>query len=340
MTKGNLYKDAGVDVHKGDTLVSWLQSDANEVKHPFGNIVSGIGGFAGLFRPDFSSMEDPLLVSGTDGVGTKVLLALETDLLEGLGRDLVGMCVNDLYTIGGSPLFFLDYYATGVLDDAQFKRVLRGIKDGLAECSTLLMGGETAELPGLYKKGHFDLAGFVVGVVDGVKRIHPELVQEGDLLLSFASSGFHSNGYSLIRKWLSQNPVDHETIAKIMAPTKIYGEIPKLLKSLPDKTLHALANITGGGISGNLPRVLPNNVVAEIERDKMSVPDWMMSFCENNGAGFDQVESVYNLGAGMIAAIEPSQVDLVMEQSTKLGLSPELIGKIKSGQGQASVNYI
>ena len=153
-------------------------------KHPLGEVVSGIGGFAGLFRPNFSGMKDPLLVSGTDGVGTKVLLGIETNLLEGLGVDLVSMCVNDLYTIGAQPLFFLDYYATGILSDDQFKRILQGIKSGLKQCNTLLLGGETAELPGLYEKGHFDLAGFIVGVVDGEKRIQPEHVKEGDVLVS------------------------------------------------------------------------------------------------------------------------------------------------------------
>ena len=140
-TTKDLYKEAGVDVHKGDSLVGWLKSEKGEKTHTLGEVVSGIGGFAGLFRPNFSSMKDPLIVSGTDGVGTKVLLALETDMLEGLGKDLVGMCVNDLYTIGGVPLFFLDYYATGVLDDSQFKRVLSGIKEGLSSCQTLLLGG-------------------------------------------------------------------------------------------------------------------------------------------------------------------------------------------------------
>ena len=191
----NLYREAGVNISQGDALVSWLQEDKSENKHSLGDVVSGIGGFSALFRPNFSGMKDPLIVSGTDGVGTKVLLGIETDKLEGLGIDLVSMCVNDLYTIGAQPLFFLDYYATGVLDENQFKRILTGIKRGLKQCNTMLLGGETAELPGLYQKGHFDLAGFIVGVVDGEKRIHPGLVTEGDVIISFASSGFHSNGY-------------------------------------------------------------------------------------------------------------------------------------------------
>ena len=338
--KKDLYKEAGVNVEKGDSLVGWLQSDERGSKHKFGEVVSGIGGFSGLFRPNFSSMKDPLIVSGTDGVGTKVLLGLETDKLEGLGKDLVGMCVNDLYTIGGHPLFFLDYYATGILDDSQFKRVLTGIKAGLKDCDTLLLGGETAELPGLYEKGHFDLAGFVVGVVDGETRLRPDLVKDGDVLVSFESSGFHSNGYSLVRKWLKENPADGELLERIMAPTRIYGEMPRILESLPKHSFHALANITGGGISGNLPRVLPDGVVAVIERDKISVPDWMMSFCDNNGAGFDDVEGVFNLGAGMIGAVEATIADKVLAISEEMGLKGEIIGTIKNGSGKPSVKYI
>ena len=168
----SLYKEAGVDIEKGEKLVEWLQNDKSSDKVA-GEVVSGIGGFAALFRPNFSGMEDPLLIAGTDGVGTKVLIGIDTGMLEGLGVDLVSMCVNDLYTIGGKPLFFLDYYATGILDENQFKVDFKGIKKGLAESNALLLGGETAELPGLYEKGHFDLAGFVVGVVDGKKKLEP-----------------------------------------------------------------------------------------------------------------------------------------------------------------------
>ncbi|SMF70010.1 phosphoribosylformylglycinamidine cyclo-ligase [Pseudobacteriovorax antillogorgiicola] len=337
--KKDLYQEAGVDVAKGDSLVGWLQKDSSQDQHRFGEIVSGIGGFSGLFRPNFGTMKDPLLVTGTDGVGTKVLLGLESDQLEGLGQDLVGMCVNDLYTIGGYPLFFLDYYATGVLDESQFKRILSGIRKGLKLSDCLLLGGETAELPGLYEKGHFDLAGFVVGVVDGETRLRPEWVKPGDALVSFASSGFHSNGYSLVRKWLKENPVDDKLLEKIMEPTKIYGEIPKIIEGLPRQSFHALANITGGGISGNLPRVLPDNVVAVIERKKVPVPDWMMGFCEQNGASFDEVEGVFNMGAGMIAAVDAGQVDKLLELAQSMGLPACEIGTIKSATGKASVQY-
>jgi phosphoribosylformylglycinamidine cyclo-ligase len=335
----DLYKESGVDVAKGDALVDWLQSrKADQVKG--GEVVSGIGGFAALFRPDFSGMEDPLLVSGTDGVGTKVLLGIEHDQLEGLGVDLVAMCVNDLYTVGGHPLFFLDYYATGILDEKQFKAILSGIRKGLAQSSAALLGGETAELPGLYEKGHFDLAGFVVGVVDGEKRLRPELVQKGDKLIALNASGFHSNGYSLVRKWLAEKPVDQATLNLILEPTKIYYEVPELLKRLGWGPLHGLANITGGGISGNLPRVLPEGLDPQIDPKKIPTPDWMRAFYESHGARFEDVEGVFNMGAGMIAVVA-ADAEVKFHQICKdLGLGSATIGQMIPGSGESTVRYI
>jgi phosphoribosylformylglycinamidine cyclo-ligase len=335
----DLYKESGVDVAKGDALVDWLQSrKADQVNG--GEVVSGIGGFAALFRPDFSGMEDPLLVSGTDGVGTKVLLGIEHDQLEGLGVDLVAMCVNDLYTVGGRPLFFLDYYATGILDEKQFKAILSGIRKGLAQSNAALLGGETAELPGLYEKGHFDLAGFVVGVVDGKKRLRPELVQRGDKLIALSASGFHSNGYSLVRKWLAEKPVDQATLNRILEPTKIYYEVPELLKRLGWGPLHGLANITGGGISGNLPRVLPEGLDPEIDPKKIPTPDWMRAFYESHGARFEDVEGVFNMGAGMIAVVAADAEAKFHQICKDLGLGSTTIGQMIPGSGESTVRYI
>lgn len=335
----DLYKESGVDVAKGDALVDWLQSrKADQVSG--GEVVSGIGGFAALFRPDFSGMEDPLLVTGTDGVGTKVLLGIEQNQLEGLGVDLVAMCVNDLYTVGGRPLFFLDYYATGILDEKQFKAILSGIRKGLAQSNAALLGGETAELPGLYEKGHFDLAGFVVGVVDGKKRLRPEMVQRGDKLIALNASGFHSNGYSLVRKWLSEKSVDATTLNRILEPTKIYYEVPELLKRLGWGPLHALANITGGGISGNLPRVLPEGLDAQIDPEKIPTPDWMRAFYESHGARFEDVEGVFNMGAGMIAAVAAEAEAKFHQVCKDLGLGSSTIGEMIPGSGESRVRYL
>ncbi|MFY7928903.1 MAG: phosphoribosylformylglycinamidine cyclo-ligase [Oligoflexus sp.] len=339
MTEGkDFYKESGVDVAKGDALVDWLQNSGTP--QSMGSIVSGIGGFAGLFRPDFRGLEDPLLVSGTDGVGTKVLLGIEQGQLEGLGIDLVAMCVNDLYTVGARPLFFLDYYATGVLDEQQFKAVISGIRRGLSQCQTALLGGETAELPGLYAKGHLDLAGFVVGVVDGKRRLGPDLVRPGDQLIALESSGFHSNGYSLVRKWLSEKPVAGDLMQKILEPTKIYSEVPALIEGLGWGKLHALANITGGGISGNLPRVLPEGVVAEIDPQSIPTQPWMKAFYETHGARFMDVEGVFNLGAGMIAVVEADASQTFLHLAKTLKLGAHVIGTIRAGHGEATVRYL
>lgn len=337
MTSRNFYKESGVDVEKGDALVDWLQSDS-QTRSEQGEIVSGIGGFAALYRPRLQGMRDPLLVASTDGVGTKVLLGLEQKQLEGLGIDLVAMCVNDLYTVGARPLFFLDYYATGVLDEEQFKAVLSGIKRGLQACGAALLGGETAELPGLYKKGHFDLAGFVVGIVEASERLGPERVKAGDTLIALESSGFHSNGYSLLRKWLAEKPASAELTTKILAPTKIYHEIPELIQKL-GSAIHGLANITGGGISGNLPRVLPDGLSAEIVRETIPTPAWMQAFCKANGAGFEDVEGVFNMGAGMIAVVANEAADDFLDLTSELKLKSAKVGKVVSRLGPAGVSY-
>ena len=338
MSKQDLYKASGVDVEKGDALVGWLKEGEEGSQSPLGQSVTGIGGFAALFRPNFSSMKDPLLISGTDGVGTKVLLGLEHNNLEGLGIDLVAMCVNDLYTVGGRPLFFLDYYATGILDDKQFKNVLTGIKKGLSQASCALMGGETAELPGLYEKGHFDLAGFVVGVVDGARCLRTENVKPGDKLIALESSGFHSNGYSLIRKWLKDKSQSDEMISKIMEPTRIYGCVPDIIDSLDGK-VHGLANITGGGISGNLPRVMPRGTSAEIVEKSLPTPNWMSEFIASNGATFQQVEAVLNLGAGMIAIVDAEAESKFIELCGEGGVNANSIGVVKESSGDPVVGY-
>lgn len=337
----DLYKEAGVDVDKGDRLVDWLKESPESRDHRYGQVVSGIGGFSGLFRPNFGGMKDPLLVSGTDGVGTKVLLGIETGLVEGLGIDLVAMCVNDLYTIGARPLFFLDYYATGQLDEAQFKAVLTGIRKGCAQSGAALMGGETAEMPGLYGKGHFDLAGFVVGVVDGATALGPERVKAGDHLYAIASSGFHSNGYSLVRHWLKErsNLPSQTLLERLMTPTRIYHEIPQILDEVGPSVLHALANITGGGISGNLPRVIPNDIVCRIDTKALRTPDWMRQFIIEQGSTVLAQEAVFNLGAGMIAVVAPEGAAAFERSAAAHNLETYRIGHTASLPGEATVEF-
>lgn len=302
----NPYGDAGVNVETGDEMVEWLGETTKDIKtRPFGEIVAGIGDFSALFRPNFGKMKDPLLVSSTDGVGTKLLLGIEQDRLEGIGCDLVGMCVNDLYCCGARPLFFLDYFATGRLDTKQFKIVLGGIKSALNKCETFLIGGETAEMPGLYQDKHFDLAGFVVGVVDASKRLSRDRVQSGDRLFAIESSGFHSNGFSLIRKWLTKKPGTAELLQKILEPTRVYSFFPQIFDQMPNEGISALANITGGGLSGNISRIIPDDCTAIIDKSKLRIPVWMRHFFREND--FDDpidLEGVFNLGVGMVAAVK------------------------------------
>ncbi len=339
----NPYEAAGVDTEKGDALADWLAKDESKgFKHPhgLGKLTSGIGGFAGLFEINFQSMKKPQLVASTDGVGTKLLLGLNQNQIDHLGQDLVAMCANDLYTIGATPLFFLDYYATGSLSEDQFKRVLTSIKSACKTCGMALMGGETAEMPGLYEKGHFDLAGFVVGVVDEESRLGAHRTKDGDFLIAWESSGFHSNGYSLIRKWLSEYPklATPELIQKLMAPTKLYPEVVTLAQEFK-ADLHAMANITGGGISGNLPRVIADDLVCEISLQELPILPWMKDFILGAKSSLEEIEPVFNLGAGMVAVVEKNVAERFIQSSSALGLKPKKIGQVVRGKGPASVCY-
>lgn len=335
----DLYKESGVDVAKGDRLVDWLQdSGASTTNFPYGQLVNS-GGFAGLFRPQFGTMKDPLLVSGTDGVGTKVILGIEDHQTRGLGIDLVAMCVNDLYTLGARPLFFLDYFATSSLDETQFKEVLSGIRDGCALSQMALLGGETAEMPGLYKKGDFDLAGFVVGVVDGEQMLGAHRVVAGDKIYALPSNGFHSNGFSLVRKWLNECPSANDDRAKLLTPTRIYHELPGIVDTLGTGVVHALANITGGGFSGNLPRVLPNDIVAEIEWERVETPSWMRTFIEDRGAKTADMEAVFNLGVGMMALIAADGAQDFEACAKAKGLGVYQIGQLTEGSGKPSLRF-
>jgi phosphoribosylformylglycinamidine cyclo-ligase len=338
-----LYRESGVDIEKADKLVDWLKDGGADQTTKYGSAVAGVGGFAALFRPDFSKLEKPLLVTGTDGVGTKVMLGCEYDNVKGLGQDLVAMCVNDLYTLGARPLFFLDYYATGALDENQFKDIVTGIKTALSACEAILIGGETAEMPGLYEKGHFDLAGFIVGCVDENKVLGPHRVKNGDTLYALESSGFHSNGFSLVRKWVKENTPASEVIEKLLEPTKLYFEIPQLVDKLGVDKIHAAANITGGGISGNLPRVMPKGAECSVDFDSIPVQPWVREFVESNGAQLKDVETTFNLGCGMIISVSSNAESEVEQELSTLGLGFKKIGSVSlTGQSNetAKVTFI
>ncbi len=340
----NPYRDAGVDTERGDQLAEWLaDSQSKAFIHPLGlgRIKSGIGGFAGVFDLDLKQFEKPQLVASTDGVGTKLLLGLDSHRIATLGQDLVGMCVNDLYTVGAQPLFFLDYYATGKLSTDQFKVVLSSIQDSCRKCSMALMGGETAEMPGLYQKGHFDLAGFVVGAVDDKKRLGPEKTKIGDVLIGWESSGFHSNGFSLIRKWLKEFPHlnSPQILDRLMEPTRLYPEILDAMSVLGGD-LHAAAHITGGGVSGNLPRVLRENQAATLRLSALNTPGWMRDFIESSKETLPNVEPVFNLGIGMILVVANDKAQHLIDFSKKCGLGGHVLGNVVEHAGESVVQYI
>ncbi len=326
--KKDPYKESGVDSQKGDEVVDWLQSHSSPKKNHGGKVLSGVGGFAALFKPKFKNYSKPVIVSSTDGVGTKLLLGLEHNKLPGLGADLVGMCVNDLYCVGAQPLFFLDYFATGKLNPEQFKKVLGGIKKSCDQANMPLIGGETAELPGLYQKNHFDLAGFVVGVVEHKKILGPKRVRENDVVYAVSSSGFHSNGYSLIRQWLEQKKPSLELIEQLLTPTTIYSTLAEDISKHPT-SVHALAHITGGGMSGNIPRVVPEDLCVEIDRSSIATSPWMKEFILNHVKSFDEIESVFNLGVGMTMICDP-KIHLKKFSQKHFKIYP--IGSIKKRQ--------
>ncbi len=308
---GLSYRDAGVDIDAGDALVERIKPYAKRTQRP--EVMGGLGGFGALCQIPLDRYKEPVLVSGTDGVGTKLRLAMQLHKHDTIGIDLVAMCVNDLVVQGAEPLFFLDYYATGHLEVDTAADVIKGIADGCEQAGCALIGGETAEMPGMYHGGDYDLAGFSVGVVDKSKIIDGSKVAAGDALIGLASSGPHSNGYSLIRKVLevSQAYLGEEFHGKtlgetLLAPTRIY--IKPLLKLFAEVEVHALAHITGGGLLENIPRVLPKNCRAVIDKQSWQRPpvfDWLQ---QKGNIDEREMHRVFNCGVGMVIAV--AQADL------------------------------
>ncbi len=306
------YKDAGVDTVAGDKLVENIKPFAKRTLRP--EVISGIGGFAGLFQVPIDRYKHPVLVAGTDGVGTKLKLALELKKHDTIGIDLVAMCVNDLLVQGAEPLFFLDYYASSKLDVQVATDVIKGISDGCLQARASLLGGETAEMPGMYHTGDYDLAGFCVGIVDKDRIIDGSKVQAGDALLAIGSSGPHSNGYSLIRKILELSKADltskfgTRTLGEtLLEPTKIYAQC--LLPLFQQFDLHALAHITGGGITENLPRVLPDNLQAVINTQSWQWPEIFNWLQTAGNVATEEMYRTFNCGVGMIICLPQEQVE-------------------------------
>lgn len=333
------YRDAGVDIDAGNELVERIKPHAQRTKRP--EILSGIGGFGALMSipPGY---KNPVLVSGTDGVGTKLKLALETGIYDTIGIDLVAMCVNDIIVSGAEPLFFLDYYATGKLDIDVAESVIKGIADGCLQAGAALAGGETAEMPGLYRDGDFDLAGFCVGVVERDKILDRSQVYRGDALIGLGASGPHSNGYSLIRKVLEISGADlnsafgDSTLGQtLLEPTRIYTKI--ILKLLKNYSIHTIAHITGGGLSENIPRVLPAHTEARIKRGSWIRPEIFNWLQEQGNIEEDEMLRTFNCGIGMVIAVPQDQVDDVMATCRLDDIPSWVIGEIDTAEAATPV---
>jgi phosphoribosylformylglycinamidine cyclo-ligase len=323
------YRDAGVDIDAGDELVEIIKPIAQSTRRP--GLLAGIGGFGAMFEIPHGQYQEPVLVSSTDGVGTKLKLAIETGRHDSIGIDLVAMCVNDIIVQGAEPLFFLDYYATGKLDNMVAASVIKGIGEGCRQAGCALVGGETAEMPGLYGAGDYDLAGFTVGVVEKSKIIDGSKVKPNDTLIGIAASGVHSNGYSLVRHVIKATnteldaPFDGRTlIDALLAPTRIY--VKPLLALMREVPVHAMAHITGGGIPGNVPRMIPQGLRAVIDSRTWKRPaifNWLQE-----GGNVEEVEMyrTFNCGLGMVVAVAPPDAERALKILTREGENAFLIG--------------
>jgi phosphoribosylformylglycinamidine cyclo-ligase len=339
------YRDAGVDIDEGDRLVELIKPFARRTLRP--EVLAGIGGFGGLFALDLAKWKQPVLVSGTDGVGTKLKVAFAANRHDTVGQDLVAMCVNDVAVVGAEPLFFLDYFATGKLAADQAAEVVKGIAEGCRIAGCALIGGETAELPGFYAAGEYDLAGFSVGCVERSRIVDGKTVVAGDLVLGVASSGLHSNGYSLARKaLLGRHPLDAKpdalggrTLADaLLEPTRIYAQdVLALLSKVPVKSF---AHVTGGGLPGNVPRNLPDGTRAVLDERRWPRPP-VFDLVEREGqVPRDEMYRTFNMGLGLVAVVAPGDEAAAHEVLRARGLDAWTVGAIERGEGEATCEVV
>ncbi|MBT4762460.1 MAG: phosphoribosylformylglycinamidine cyclo-ligase [Bdellovibrionaceae bacterium] len=315
------YKKSGVDIEAGESLVSWLKSNQPARWPHQDKIVSGIGGFSALFRADFKSMEKPCLVSATDGVGTKLKLAIKYKNYKSVAQDLVAMCVNDMICCGAEPLFFLDYYATGKLEVEHAKSFLGGVQQACVDADCALMGGETAEMPGMYQHGDFDCAGFSVGVVDQVKTLGSHKVEDGDLVLGVSSNGFHSNGYSLLRKIFEDDLDDWQE--ELLKPTALYVKLAKALYEI--EGLNAMAHITGGGMD-NLLRVLPKG--SQLHLSFWDLPAPVVEVKRRGKMSWRSLFQTLNCGMGLALIVSPKNRDQFLKTIENFGFKASVVSKV------------
>ncbi len=339
MSEKLTYKDSGVDIHAGYETVKLIKDYVK--KTYIKGVVSDIGGFGGMFALDKDEYEEPVLVSGTDGVGTKLMIAFKTDKHDTIGEDAVAMCVNDVICQGAKPLFFLDYIATGKLLPQKAADIVKGVSNGCIKAGCALIGGETAEMPGLYSEGEYDIAGFCVGIVDKKKLIDGSKIVEGDILIGIPSSGIHSNGYSLVRKVF----FDHKNYdvnqyveelgctlgESLMVPTKIY---PKIILNLISKfEIKGMSNITGGGFYENIPRMFPDGITADIDTKSIDVLPIFRLLQNEGNIDIDEMYSTFNMGIGMVLAVDKGICHDVLAYLESLGEKPVVIGKTVQREG-------
>ena len=332
------YAAAGVDIEAGYQGVRLMKKHVERTMIP--GVVSGIGGFGGLFAPDLSGMREPILVSGTDGVGTKIRVAQLMDRHDTIGIDCVAMCVNDIVCCGAKPLFFLDYIATGKNDPEKVASIVSGVAEGCVQAGCALIGGETAEHPGIMDPNDYDLAGFAVGIVDKDRMIDPSMVKAGDVILSLASSGVHSNGFSLVRKALD---VEHAKLdewseelgcelgAELLRPTQIY--VKPVLDVLERAEVHGISHITGGGFFENIPRCLPKGMTAKIDKSALWIPAVFRMIQRAGNIPERDMFNTFNMGAGMVLVVDKNDADKARELLLPAGLAPAVIGEVVPGDG-------
>ena len=340
------YRQSGVNIDEGNRFVSLIKSSVESTK--INGVIGGIGGFAGLFSlAEFKDMEEPVLVSGADGVGTKLKVALMSEKYDTVGIDLVAMSVNDLLVTGAKPLFFLDYVAVGTLVPETMKDVVLGVSEGCRQAGCALLGGETAEMPGLYANKDFDLAGFAVGIIDKKKIIDGSNIKEGDVIIGLSSSGFHSNGYSLLRNILfndlnykaSDIFYDDVTVAEaLLTPTKIYSSIVQHVTSKVD--VKGMVHITGGGFYDNIPRVLPKDIACEIDISKVEMPKVIKRFTEVSDIDKHELYRVFNMGVGYIFVVDEKDKENVIKAAAEKGEKAFVIGKTCKGNNDVKIKGI
>ena len=328
------YKESGVDIDEGNRFVSLIKPKVKKTTIP--GVTGNMGSFGGAFDLKKAGFVDPILISATDGVGTKLKIAIETGITNTVGIDLVAMCVNDLICEGAKPLFFLDYYATSKLKVSNSIKIIDGIIEGCKQAECALLGGETAEMPDLYNENDFDLAGFAVGALERGDNL-PTKIEENDLLVGLPSSGFHSNGYSLIRKviknenldWDSSNPINSSISIKedLLIPTKIYQKIIGPL--IKKKIISGLSHITGGGITENLPRILPNQLSFEIDLNQWKIPKLMSWIIKKSKMNDKEALKTFNCGIGMICVVPRNNISIFSDYFKKIGETFYLIGEVK-----------